>query len=72
MGGGGGGGSGGSGGGATDNGGEVLWRKLVERNLMRPEKEKPVYKVLFFHSIQYSVQILFSLQNGYLEFQLGY
>ena len=25
--------------------GDALWRKLVERNLMKPEKEKPVYKV---------------------------
>lgn len=26
-------------------GGEVLWRQFVERNLMKPEKEKPVFKV---------------------------
>ena len=42
--------AGGSGGGAglkglVSGGGDVLWRKLVERNLMKPEKEKPVYKV---------------------------
>ncbi|XP_059095341.1 glutaminase liver isoform, mitochondrial-like [Tigriopus californicus] len=24
--------------------GEVLWRKLVERNLMKPEKERPIFK----------------------------
>ena len=41
-----GGGGGGVGGGTQDGGGDVLWRKLVERNLMKPEKEKPVYKVL--------------------------
>jgi len=38
--------------------GDALWRKLVEKNLMKPEKEKPVYKVseitvLFRHAVHF-------------------
>eukprot|EP00095_Tigriopus_kingsejongensis_P004238 maker-scaffold711_size108467-snap-gene-0.23 protein:Tk04238 transcript:maker-scaffold711_size108467-snap-gene-0.23-mRNA-1 annotation:"glutaminase kidney mitochondrial-like isoform x5" len=39
---------------ATVSGGEVLWRKLVERNLMKPEREKPVYKFNKSHLVDRS------------------
>lgn len=38
-------------GGGAGPGGEELWRKLVQKNIMKPEKEKPVYKVRTGHNL---------------------
>ena len=58
-----------------ENGGDMLWRKLVERNMMKPEKEKPVYKVSWDTVITWYVLIwdfpimhdIYIFDNGMVE-----